>query len=299
MTNKDKTFISPKDVIRTQDGKIDLFQTILARKDPTAQIPVLADPQPQPVATSVSVTNSSGTKAAEESPSLSWRSTHVASAKASASASAASASSPYANLATTTTNAANTSVHAAATTTATVKPVVRRTLWSAVFVEYCKNPLTIPDNIRHWHDNEHIIIKDAYPKASLSAKVHMLVLPRMPVDKVTDLVGEEGIRTVEGLARVANTLMTTLRAENAYLDFKMGFHAIPSMRFFIPPEEVVRTIREKGSFETTVEELNKYGDMKKAALVCNQCSQAMKSIPMLTSHLNEHFTHKVKALKRL
>lgn len=37
----------------------------------------------------------------------------------------------------------------------------------------------------------------------------MLVLPRMPVNKVTDLVGEAGIRIVEGLARVANTLMAT------------------------------------------------------------------------------------------
>jgi hypothetical protein len=37
----------------------------------------------------------------------------------------------------------------------------------------------------------------------------MLVLPRKPVDKVTDLIGEEGVRTVEGLVRVANTLLTT------------------------------------------------------------------------------------------
>jgi hypothetical protein len=157
-------------------------QTILARKDPTAQIPVLADPQPQPVATSVSVTNADGTKEAEALSSSSssssssfpsWRSTHVA--KASASAPAASASSPYAKSATTTANATDTPADAASTTAATgkpatpAKPAVKKMLWSAVFVEYCKNPLTIPDNIRHWHDNEHIIIKDAYAKASLSA----------------------------------------------------------------------------------------------------------------------------------
>lgn len=35
----------------------------------------------------------------------------------------------------------------------------------------------------------------------------MLVLPRKPVDKVTDLVGEAGIKTVEGLVRVATTLL--------------------------------------------------------------------------------------------
>lgn len=170
-------------------------QTILARKDPTAQIPVFADPQPQPVATSFSVTISDGTKATEASPSsftssgpsLPWRSTHVASSKTSASASAASssaasASSPYANSATTTTDAADSSADTAATATAigklttSAKPVMRKTLWSAVFVEYCKNPLTIPDNIRHWHDNEHIIIKDAYAKASLSASYGLNLL---------------------------------------------------------------------------------------------------------------------------
>lgn len=37
----------------------------------------------------------------------------------------------------------------------------------------------------------------------------MLVLPRKPVDKVTDLVGGAGIRTVEGLERVATTLVRT------------------------------------------------------------------------------------------
>lgn len=37
----------------------------------------------------------------------------------------------------------------------------------------------------------------------------MLVLPRKPVDKVTDLVGEAGVRTVEELERVATTLLRT------------------------------------------------------------------------------------------
>ncbi|KAF9139758.1 hypothetical protein BG015_001917 [Linnemannia schmuckeri] len=328
MADKDTKFIDSKDVIRTQDGKIDLFQTILARKDPTAQIPVFAD-HSQPTATSVvAVTNPStnpdATKAdasfSSSGSSPSWRSTHVASAKTSASASAeATKSSPYATDASAvTTTTTSTAGKAAAPT----KPAARKMLWSAVFVEYCKDPLTIPDNIRYWHDDDHIIIKDAYAKA----KVHMLVLPRKPMDKVTDLVGDAGIRTVEELVRVAATLLNTLKAENPYLDFKTGFHAIPSMSqlhlhvisqdfcspcmkkathwnsfntgFFIPPDEVIKTIREKGSFEKTTDELNKYGSMKKAVMVCNQCSQVMKTIPMLNHHLNEHFTQKVKALKK-
>ncbi|KAK5805507.1 HIT-like domain-containing protein [Linnemannia elongata] len=321
MSNKDTKFIDSEEVIRTQDGKIDLFQTILARKDPTAQIPVFAS-HSQPAAMSGGVTNLDATKSkalsSSSSSSPSWRSARVAPGKTSASASAPITSSPYA------TNApadATTTISTAGRAVTSVKPAVKKMLWSAVFVEYCKNPLTIPEDIRYWHDDDHIIIKDAYAKA----KVHMLVLPRKPVDKVTDLVGEAGVRTVEELERVATTLLRTLKAENAYLDFKMGFHVIPSMSqlhlhvisqdfcsprlknaahwnsfntgFFIPPEEVIKTIREKGSFEKTTEELKKYARMKKVPMVCNQCSQVMKSVPMLNHHLGEHFTRKVKALK--
>lgn len=60
---------------------------------------------------------------------------------------------------------------------------------------------------------------------------------------------------------------------------------------------MIKTIREKGSFEKTTEELKKYARMKKVPMVCNQCSQVMKSVPMLNHHLGEHFTRKVKALK--
>ncbi|KAF8929239.1 hypothetical protein BGZ47_001187 [Haplosporangium gracile] len=290
MANKDTKFIDSKDVIRTQDGKIDLFQTILARKDPTAQVPVFVD-HSQPIATSVvSVTSPSTTPDATKvdastsssSSSPSWRSTHVTSVKPSASVSAAATtSSPYATDAPTVNTTTTLTTGKA---TAPSKPAPKKMLWSAVFVEYCRNPLTIPDNIRYWHDDDHIVIKDAYAKA----KVHMLVLPKKPVDKVTDLVGEAGIRTVEELVRVTATLLNTLKAENPYLDFKTGFHVIPSMR----------TIREKGSFEKTTDELNKYGSMRKVAMVCNQCSQGMKTIPMLNHHLSEHFTQKVKAMKR-
>lgn len=70
-------------------------------------------------------------------------------------------------------------------------------------------------------------------------------------------------------------------------------------RFFIPPEEVIKTIREKGSFQKTAEELNTYGRMKKIAMVCNQCSQVIKSVPMLHHHLSDHFTHNFRALTRM
>ncbi|KAF9124638.1 hypothetical protein BGW39_008065 [Mortierella sp. 14UC] len=313
MANK---YIDSKDVIRTQDGKIDLFQTILARKDPDAQIPVVSDPQPVTTAGRANPINSNNTpstyatepSSSSSGSSQSWRATHVAPGTTTTSASARNTPSPYATYKDLSASQA--------------KSAPKKTLWSAVFVGYCNDPQTIPDNVRYWHDDDHVIIKDAYPKA----KVHMLVMPRTPVDKVTELVGEAGIRTVEGLVRVAATLLTTLKAENPYLEFKMGFHIVPSMShlhlhvisqdfcspclkkalhwnsfntgFFIPPDEVIRVIREKGSFEKTAQELSKYGSLKKVAMMCNQCPQELRTIPMLTHHMNEHYVQKVKALQK-
>ncbi|KAG0263384.1 hypothetical protein BGZ95_003810 [Linnemannia exigua] len=295
MANK---YIDSKDVVRTQDGKIDLFQTILARKDPTAQIPVIANPRTVTSASRTSPTNSNNnspsTNPAESSSSsssgssLSWRATHVTPSRTSASESFRATSSPYTSMPDT-----------------PAKSTGKKTIWSAIFVGYCNSPDTIPNNVRHWHDDNYVIIKDAYPKA----KIHMLVMPRTPVDKVTDLVGEPGILVVEGLVRVATTLLSTLKTENPYLDFKMGFHVIPSMRlaphwnsfntsFFVTPDEVIRVIREKGSFEKTAEELIKYTSLKKAAMTCNQCSQVLRTIPMLTHHLNEHYVQRMKALQK-
>ncbi|KAF9902366.1 hypothetical protein EC991_004999 [Linnemannia zychae] len=314
MANK---YIDSKDVIRTQDGRIDLFQTILARKDPTAQIPVISDPQPVTTVShkdrdnnNIRSANAVESSSSSSGSSQSWRVTHVSPGAVTAPVSAKTASNPYTTPTDTSANVGQ------------AKATSGKTIWSAIFVKYCNDPQTIPDNVRYWHDEIHVIIKDAYPKA----KIHMLVMPRAPVDKVTDLVGEAGIRTVEDLVRVATTLLTTLKAENPYLDFKMGFHIVPSMSqlhlhvisqdfcspslkkalhwnsfnttFFIHPDEVIKVIREKGSFQKSVQELTKYSSLKKATMVCNQCPQALRTIPMLTHHMNEHYAQKVKAQKQ-
>ncbi|KAF9086669.1 hypothetical protein BGX29_001290 [Mortierella sp. GBA35] len=337
MTNKDTKFIDPKEVIRNKDGKIDLFQTILARKDPTAQIPVILDPQPvTPVGTnSNNKTGSDATKSSSGSSSPTWRATHVTTAKPTTSpATSSTAYGPYAATTTTTTTASTTATTTNATTKdgfklpatvvakATVTTVVKKALWSDVFSGYCNDPRTIPESLRYWHDDNHVIIKDAFPKA----KVHLLVMPRRPINKVTDLVGEAGIRTVEELVRVATTRLATLKKENPHLEFKTGFHIIPSMKrlhlhiisqdfcsaslkkaahwnsfntaYFIPPEEVIRVIRGKGSFAKTEAELQEYSRLKKEPLRCNQCSQVMRTMPMLSHHLREHYDRKMQGFEK-
>ena len=33
-----------------------------------------------------------------------------------------------------------------------------------IFIGYCSRPSTVPAEIAHWHDDQHLIIKDMYPK---------------------------------------------------------------------------------------------------------------------------------------
>ncbi|KAG0197364.1 hypothetical protein BGX28_009130 [Mortierella sp. GBA30] len=156
-----------------------------------------------------------------------------------------------------------------------------------------------------------------YPKA----KVHMLVLPRQRIDKVTDLTGAGGIRFVEQLVERANWLLERLKKEWPILEFKMGFHALPSILqvhlhvisqdfcsdalkkknhwntfttpFFLDPQYVIKTIEARGSFRLTPQEREEYKAMISRELKCNQCNEKPKNMPALKRHLQEHFDRKI------
>jgi len=68
--------------------------------------------------------------------------------------------------------------------------------------------------------------------------------------------------------------------------------------FFVSPEEVIDTIRKQGSFAKTPDELKAYSQLKKAKMTCNQCSEVMKTVPMLQRHMSEHYAQKVDAYKQ-
>ncbi|KAG0242857.1 hypothetical protein BGX31_011447 [Mortierella sp. GBA43] len=137
-----------------------------------------------------------------------------------------------------------------------------------------------------------------FPKA----KVHMLVLPRQRIDRVTDLSGPGGIKTVEQLVERANWLLERqLHLHVISQDFcspalkKKNHWNSFTTRFFIPPEQVISAINAKGSFALTPQDRTMYEAMLKRDLRCNQCKDTPKTMPALKKHLEDHFAQKAKA----
>ncbi|KAG0368838.1 hypothetical protein BGZ54_001036 [Gamsiella multidivaricata] len=167
-----------------------------------------------------------------------------------------------------------------------------------VFIGYCAKPSTIPSSIAYWHDDKHVIFKDAYPKA----KVHLLVVPRRDIDKVTELSGPEGVNIVEQLVERASwVLEKRLHMHVISQDFcsealkkKHHWNSFTTA-FFVTPEQVISAIKAKGSFSPTPKEMAAYEALLKLDLKCNQCKERLKNMPALKKHLQEHFDLKAKA----
>ncbi|KAF9191832.1 hypothetical protein BGZ50_009051 [Haplosporangium sp. Z 11] len=258
MSQRDK-YIDPSEVIRKKDGRIDLFNTILARKDPGSQIPVLFEENFQQSLTSASLPPPrdlpsslpqdslskqypttapiSGRPVASESLPLRENRKRMksrspspmqgeASEKHVSKAVKADSSSSGARVRDMVEATESTASKPFSTTTTTAAPVEGGgRAFERIFIGYCARPETIPSELAYWHDENHVIIKDAYPKA----KVHMLILPRQRINKVTDLSGNRGVKIVERLVERAQWLLERLKKESPKLEFKMGFHAIPSI----------------------------------------------------------------------
>ncbi|KAF9953010.1 hypothetical protein BGZ72_005761 [Mortierella alpina] len=246
--SQNAAFVDPADVVRQKNGRIDLFNTILSLQDSKAQIPVLdrTTSNAQTLLTSASLpvtkagsSHDTGRPYPASSPHTTTSQSNTAgdSRKRPQSPSTTEGDGSHAAKLTRI-SAAPSVVEGAGSNVA--KPA-RMSVnsqgyfkhagggggrpFEKVFIEYCARPETIPPSIAYWHDEQHVILKDMYPKA----KVHMLVLPRQRIDKVTDLSGVGGIRFVEQLVERAKWLLERLKKEWPMLEFKMGFHAIPSL----------------------------------------------------------------------
>ncbi|KAF9362970.1 hypothetical protein BGX34_005154 [Mortierella sp. NVP85] len=334
-------FINPDEVVRHKDGRVDLFNTILARKDPSAQIPVLKDTSSSLHGTSsTSLPLPDTTEASFPHRQYSASAPHasdMASSTTQRKRRASKSPSPVDDDDNTGQGHAvkavkkDGDISGTPARTSSPRPVVAAGVaalgaargggraFERVFIGYCSRPSTVPAEIAYWYDDQHLIIKDMYPKA----KVHMLVIPRQRIDKVTDLKGPAGIKTVEQVVERANILLEELKKESPLLEFKMGFHIIPSILqlhlhvisqdfcstalktkqhwnsfttpYFVTPEKVISTIQEKGSFAMSPKDLSVYEAMLKRDLQCNQCKDKLNNMPTLKRHLEGHFALKEKA----
>ncbi|KAF8945977.1 hypothetical protein BGZ47_001630 [Haplosporangium gracile] len=124
-------------------------------------------------------------------------------------------------------------------------------------------------NENHWIDAKTLVLKDKFPKSHF----HVLVLPNRVVPTLNHLINEEGVMIVKQLVDRAKIIIARESKRSPHLQFKMGFHALPSMRqvhmhvistdmdsdntytisvynsyttaFFLTPDQLIRTIEYK------------------------------------------------------
>ncbi|GAB0093136.1 Aprataxin-like protein [Sergentomyia squamirostris] len=152
-----------------------------------------------------------------------------------------------------------------------------------------------------------VAIRDKYPKA----KNHFLILSQENIDDIYQLKRHHLLLLEEMELMGKNTVELI---GGRLCDFKMGFHAQPSMKrlhlhvvsedfispclkhkmhwnsfttdFFIPCEKVRKRLQDFGSIEKPSEFEMK--ELLKKELQCHKCSVRPRNIPQLKEHILKH-----------
>ncbi|TPX30626.1 hypothetical protein SmJEL517_g05853 [Synchytrium microbalum] len=181
--------------------------------------------------------------------------------------------------------------------------------WSDALLKYAKNPEKYPNEIVYY-DDDISVMRDGYPKA----KYHFLVMPRVPMDGLASLKPSH-IPLLHEMEAKGKEIADSIKVEDPKAaDFKMGFHAIPSMKqlhlhvisqdfvsdklkhrkhwvsfnssFFKSVEEVVELLEAKGRVHYNKAE---YEDIiKNGAFRCPTCGKVSPDLPKLKTHLKTH-----------
>ncbi|KND00810.1 hypothetical protein, variant [Spizellomyces punctatus DAOM BR117] len=178
--------------------------------------------------------------------------------------------------------------------------------WNDALRPYCLHPEQHPQDVLSYDDHL-VVIRDKYPKA----KKHLLILPRQPRDGLA-VLSREDLPLLDSMKRKADEVVNEMRKKDASLEFRIGFHAIPSMRqlhmhvisqdfdsaalknkkhwnsftsqFFLDFDTVRSMLDAKGQVrynEAT------YEAMLKGPLLCHRCKTECRNIPSLKKHIAE------------
>uniref|UniRef100_A0A3B3SVN7 Aprataxin n=1 Tax=Paramormyrops kingsleyae TaxID=1676925 RepID=A0A3B3SVN7_9TELE len=157
-----------------------------------------------------------------------------------------------------------------------------------------------------YKDEKVVVIKDKYPKA----RYHWLVLPWESISSLK-AVRAEHCALLQHMQRVAERLVQQC-ATAGKLQFRMGYHAIPSMShvhlhvisqdfdspclknkkhwnsfttdYFIESQAVIEMLEKDGHISVK----DGAGELLKLPLRCHQCHKEMSTIPQLKEHLKSH-----------
>ncbi|XP_038625963.1 aprataxin-like isoform X2 [Tachyglossus aculeatus] len=158
-----------------------------------------------------------------------------------------------------------------------------------------------------YKDEKVVVIKDKYPKA----RNHWLVLPWESIASLK-AVTREHLELLKHMQTVGKKL-TKGCVDSDRLQFRMGYHAIPSMshihlhvisqdfdspwlkskkhwnsfntKYFLESQDVIEMVRRDG--KVTVQDGT--SEFLKLPLCCHVCKQQQSTIPELKEHLKKHW----------
>eukprot|EP01122_Echinamoeba_exundans_P016704 TRINITY_DN854_c0_g1_i2.p1 TRINITY_DN854_c0_g1~~TRINITY_DN854_c0_g1_i2.p1 ORF type:complete len:332 (-),score=37.79 TRINITY_DN854_c0_g1_i2:91-1086(-) len=176
--------------------------------------------------------------------------------------------------------------------------------WAGALAPYVLTPEKFPEAVYH-HDDKVIVIYDKFPKA----KFHFLVMPRAIVDGFRALTSSS-VPMLKDMKILADKMVKKLTLDHPGTKFRVGFHAIPSMRqlhmhvisqdfnsehlknkkhwnsfttkFFVDADSFISKLASKGSIE--FDKAN-YEELLKGPIHCVHCGSELSNIPRLKIHL--------------
>ncbi|KAJ3187763.1 hypothetical protein HDU85_006156 [Gaertneriomyces sp. JEL0708] len=187
----------------------------------------------------------------------------------------------------------------------TAEPAMRgdKRDWSDALMPYCREPERYPDVVTY--DQQVVIMKDKYAKA----KMHFLVLPRRRIDGLLQL-SKDDVSLLDDMKGKADELVEGCKALDPDVTFRIGFHAIPSMRqlhmhvisqdfqspslknkkhwnsfnteFFRDFEDVRSRLTNTGK---VVYDEAEYEALLKEPLRCHRCRAVCSNMPKLKEHI--------------
>ncbi|NXX75545.1 APTX protein, partial [Urocolius indicus] len=158
-----------------------------------------------------------------------------------------------------------------------------------------------------YKDEKTVVIKDKYPKA----RYHWLILPWDPISSLKS-VTRDHLELLEHMHTVGQKMIEQCPARES-LDFRLGYHAIPSMSqlhlhvisqdfdspalktkkhwnsfttdYFLNSQDVIEMVRSTGKVMVK----DHVSELLKLPLRCNCCKQQLSTIPQLKEHLRKHW----------
>ncbi|NWR76828.1 APTX protein, partial [Centropus unirufus] len=158
-----------------------------------------------------------------------------------------------------------------------------------------------------YKDEKTVVIKDKYPKA----RYHWLILPWDPISSLKS-VTRDHLELLEHMHAVGQKMIRQC-PEGESLEFRLGYHAIPSMSqlhlhvisqdfdslalktkkhwnsfttdYFLNSQDVIEMVKTKGKVMVK----DNVSELLKSPLRCHRCKQQLSTIPQLKEHLRKHW----------